>query len=112
MYPWGDRSHVRRVLDVNQVSSSTSFAFEACEISEPFLERYDAQRLLVNVVEGILKKNADQLKTAMQAVTGEEGVSLTDLVIELRSAASGFQSLGELFECAAARIEVVEASSI
>lgn len=96
--------------DVIQVSGSTSFDFEACEIVEPFLERYDAQRLLVIVVEGILKKNADQLKTAMQAVADEEGVSLTDLVIELRSAANGFQSLGELFECAAARIEVVEAN--
>ena len=98
------------MLDVIQVSSSTSFDFEACEIVEPFLERYDAQRLLVIVVEGILKKNADQLKTAMQAVADEEGVSLTDLVIELRSAANGFQGLGELFECAAARIEVIEAN--
>ena len=100
------------MLDVIQVSSSTSFDFEACEIGEPFLERYDAQRLLVIVVEGILKKNADQLKTAMQAVADEEGVSLTDLVIELRSAASGFHGLGELFECAAARIAEVEANLI
>jgi len=95
-----------------QTPDSTSFAFDSCDIAGQILERYDAERSLVIVVEGILKKDAGQLKTAMQTVAIEQGVSLADLVDQIRSAANGFQSLGELFESAAARIEVVEADLV
>src|SRR5262245_4686728 len=81
-------------------------AFAACAISEQFLERYDAERPLAAIVQGILNQNSDQLNAAMRALR-EEGQSLTYLVSEIRTAASGFRSLGEVFDSAAARVEAV-----
>jgi len=83
--------------------------FTACAVSSEFLVRYDAERPLAAIVQGILNQNSEQLNAAMRALT-EEGASPTDLITEIRTAACGFRSLGEIFEGAAARIEAVEAN--
>jgi len=85
-------------------------AFEACEISAQFLKRYDAERALVVIVEAILSKNSEQLKTAMQTSATE--LSLAELADEIRMAANGFRSLSEAFDFAADRIEVVGAKVV
>jgi len=90
---------------------STHVAFTACTISNQFLARYDAERPLAAIVQCILNQDSRQLNAAMRAVT-EEGASLADLVTEIRTAACGFRSLGEVFEGAAARVEAVEANLV
>jgi hypothetical protein len=94
-------------IDGIQLSAPT--CFEACDVDGHFLARYDEERPMMPVVEGILNKNAAQLKTAMQAVATQTGVSVMDLATDIRTAARAFRSLSEVFECAAARIEAVEA---
>jgi hypothetical protein len=86
--------------------------FDACDLDRRFLARYDEERPMLTVVEGILNKNATELKTAMLAVMTKTGVSVTDLVVDIRTAAKGFRSLSEVFECAADRIEAVEAEPL
>lgn len=94
-------------IDALQLSGPS--CFEACNVDGRFLARYDDERPMMPVVEGILNKNAAQLKTAMQAVATETGVSVADLATDIRTAARAFRSLSEVFECAAVRIEAVEA---
>ena len=93
-------------IDAIQFSGPT--CFDACDVDGHFLARYDEERPMMPVVEGILNKDAAQLKTAMQAVAIKTGVSATDLATDIRSAAKAFRSLSEVFECAAARIEAIE----
>lgn len=88
------------------------FAFDACEIDAQFITRYDAERSMMIVVEGILRKNSEQLKASVQAVVSEAGVSLVELAADINSAANGFRCLSELFKSAAARIEAVEAKLV
>ena len=77
-------------------------------MSAKFLERYDAQRLLVVIVEAILNKNDVELAAAMQAASNTDGVSLNNLVVDIKLAADDFRSLGDLFDCAAARVEALK----
>ena len=85
--------------------AGTEIAFQS---SPQFLERYEAQRLLVAVVEAILKKDGAELAAAMQVASTADGVSLVNLVVDLKSAADDFRSLGDLFDGAAARVEALE----
>jgi hypothetical protein len=80
----------------------------AFQASAQFLQRHEAQRLLVAVVEAILKKDGNELAAAMQVASTTEGVSLANLVIDIKSAADDFHSLGDLFDGAAARLEALE----
>ena len=84
--------------------------FEACETSAQFLDRYDAERLLVIIVEAILRNNSEQLKAAMQTSATE--LSLAELADEIRMAANGFRSLSDAFDLAADRVEVVGAKAV
>ena len=79
----------------------------AFQTSIPFLGRYEEQRLLVAVVEAILKKDGTELAAAMQTAITADGVSLANLVVDLKSAADDFRSLGDLFDGAAARVEAL-----
>ena len=84
--------------------------FEACEISAEFLKRYDAERVLVVIVEALLRNDSEQLKAVMQTPPTE--LSMAELADEIRIAANGFRSLGDAFDLAADRIEVVDAKAV
>ena len=79
----------------------------AFQPSPKFLERYEAQSLLVAVVEAILKKDGNDLSAAMRVASTTNGVSMANLVVDLKSAADDFRSLGDLFDGAAARVEAL-----
>jgi hypothetical protein len=86
--------------------------FDACDVDSRFLARYDEERPMLAIVEGILNKDAAELRAAMLAVAAETGVSVTDLAVDIRTAAKGFRNLSEVFECAADRIEAVGAEPL
>jgi len=95
------------MTNFTQVAGSETVAFEAFQASPQFLERYEAQSLLVAVVEAILKKDGNELAAAMRTASTTDGVSLANLVVDLKSAADDFRSLGDLFDGAAARVEAL-----
>jgi hypothetical protein len=90
------------------------FSFEAYELQDSELsDRYDRDRDLVVIVEGILRTNTDALKQKVNFLpTALEGVSIGDLIHDLESASEGFDGLGKLFACAAARLSVVNAKLV
>ncbi len=99
---------VRATADVVRLPGP-SFEFDAYDIDEQFLARYDAERVMMVIVEGILKKNHEQLKRTARNAASAIGVSLGALDNDIDSSASGWRALAGAFECAAARIRAVEA---
>src|SRR3977135_252808 len=92
------------------------FSFEAYEFQDSELsDRYDRDRVLVVILEGILRMNAATLKqkvNLLPTVLELEGVSIGDLIHDLEAASEGFDGLGKLFSCAAARLSVVNAKLV
>jgi hypothetical protein len=75
-------------------------------------EAYDL-RVMVVIVEGILRMNAQTLKRQVELLpTVLQGLSVGDLISDLKSASDGFDGLAKLFECAAARLTVIDAKLI
>jgi hypothetical protein len=91
------------------------FSFEAYDFQESAIsERYDRDRDLVVILEGILGRDAAALKQKVVNCmpTEIEGFNIDDLIHDLKAASEGFEGLSKLFECAAARLTVVNAKLV
>jgi hypothetical protein len=90
------------------------FRFEAYDFQESQIsQRYDRDRDLVVILEGILRMDAEALKQKVNCLpTKIEGFNVGDLICDLKAASEGFEGLSKLFECAAARLTVVNAKLV
>jgi hypothetical protein len=90
------------------------FDFEAYDLQpNEMSERIDRDRVMVVIIEGILRMNAQTLKRQVELLpTVLQGRSVGDLISDLKSASDGFDGLAKLFECAAARLTVIDAKLI
>jgi hypothetical protein len=90
------------------------FSFQAYHFQDSELcDRYDRDRVLVVILEGLLRMDADALKQKVDRLpTVLEGVSINALIHDLEAASEGFDGLGKLFSCAAARLSVVNAKLV
>jgi hypothetical protein len=92
-----------------------NFSFEAYDFQRSELsERYDRDRVLVVILEGILRMDAENLKRKANHLPGVLGRSSVcdDLIHDLKAASEGFEGLSMLFECAAARLTVINAKLV
>jgi hypothetical protein len=90
------------------------FSFGAYDFQESQIsERYDRDRKLVVILEAILRMDDAALKQKVRCLpTKIEGFDLRDLIFDLKAASEGFEGLSKLFECAAARLTVVNAKLV
>jgi hypothetical protein len=75
---------------------------------------YDQNRSLVAIVERILAHDAAALKPRLPylpEVIGRQSIT-AELISNIKTAAGVYEALGELFNCAAARLTAVEAKLV
>jgi hypothetical protein len=75
---------------------------------------YDQNRSLVAIVERILAHDAAALKRRLPylpEVIGRQSIT-AELISNIKTAAGVYEALGELFNCAAARLTAVEAKLV
>jgi len=89
------------------------FSFEACDLKgKTLLEKYDENRLYVDIVNGLIKSGSSALKRKVDAVKSETGINVDDLISDIESVAEDFEALASIFRMAAARLTVVKAKLV
>jgi hypothetical protein len=85
------------------------FSFKACNLKgKSLLEKYDANRVYVDIVDGVIKTEAPVLKRKVGAMKPLYGIEVGDMISDLKSVAGDFEALASIFEMAAARLTVVK----
>jgi hypothetical protein len=90
------------------------FSFKAYDFPRSWLsERHDADRVMVTIVESILRMDAKALKRKVHLIPNAiEGPTVNDLIHDIKVVAGSFEGLAELFMCAAARLTVIDAKLV